>query len=82
MFSHDWATEGPASPYQLYPQTLMAQNNSAQHMHNDVSVYSDTEIYENPAASQLKAPAFVSYTLNYRYAIDPLEPGGSALYSF
>lgn len=51
-------------------------------MHNDVAVYSDTEIYENPAASQLKAPVFVSYTLNYRYAIDPLEPGGSTLYSF
>ena len=59
----------------------MAQDSSAQHMLNDVSIYSDTEIYENPAASQLKAPAFVSYTLNYRYAIDPLGPGGSTLYT-
>lgn len=81
MLSH-WTTANTASAFHFHPQTRMAHNNSAQPTLDNVAVYSDTEIYESPAASQLKAPGFVSYTLNYRYAIDPLEPGGSSLYSF
>ncbi|KAI0341320.1 hypothetical protein BDW22DRAFT_1358809 [Trametopsis cervina] len=51
------------------------------HYHDGVSVYSDTEIYENPT-SQLGQPSFLSYALHYRYAADALELQAAALHSF
>ncbi|KAI0695036.1 hypothetical protein BC835DRAFT_986263 [Cytidiella melzeri] len=71
-------TAGPsASPYHPHLQY------GGDFVHDGVSVlYSDTEIYEDPAARQLRHPFFVPYALHYRDAACSPAYAGSTLYAY